>query len=116
MYFTINNTPQARNNRKFILGFKSQEQKDAESYIKNGETFDELKAQGYSEKVLVQAARSVQVEAERLSRDDGYWAGKDMDNNIPIGKDAVQAEKAKNGKEPESNSDWCKRYVDHLNS
>ena len=100
MYFTINNTTQDRNQRRFIFEDSPTKltQREIEVYLESGYRAKELMNDPdlrISQDEMNKAIRSVQREAERLSRDDGYWDGKDMDNNVPIGKDAVQAERDK---------------------
>ena len=119
MYFTINNTTQDKSNRRFNEGYSRNE---VELLVRNGITVEELKDRGISLRTIERARRTVEKDEEKASShhsvdsSNGWFVKKDMSNNIPIGKDAVQAEKDRHAKEPESNKDFCKRYVDSLNS
>ena len=119
MYFTINNTRQDKNNRRFSEGYSRNE---VELLIRQGNTTEDLKDLGISLRTIEGARKTVEkdeIEASNhhsVDSSNGWFVKKDMSNNVPIGKDAVQTEKDRYPEKRESDADFRKRYVDSLNS
>ena len=119
MYFTINNTRQDRNNRRFNEGYSRNE---VELLVRNGITTEDLKDRGISLRTIEGARKTVEDDERKASShhsvdpSNGWFVKKDMEKGVPIGKNAVQAEKDRHPGNRESDADFHKRYVDSLNS